>query len=313
MRSRVRIPRLVLAVLVALISISGLAQSSAYKPGAPVFMWKISSKANTAYLVGSVHLGDKSMYPLPSVMENAFAASSVLIVEVDIPKVDREQMKQLMLSLGSYPDGDDLFKHISPETRAKLDTFLGGYDIPSEAFAKYRPWMVGLTVTMLPMSKAGLDPNEGIDMYFLNKAGDKRVEQLEDAERQVMLLAEFPERASDASLSRSITQAASMNDHFASIASLWTQGGADQLDKLIASWDEGESEEEKAFGRRLREERNPPMTARLEKCLQSSLEKCFMVVGAAHVVGSEGILKQLQTHGYRVEQATEVSTTPAPK
>jgi hypothetical protein len=253
------------------------------------------------------------MYPLPSVMENAFAASSVLIVEVDIPKVDREQMKQLMLSLGSYPEGDDLFKHISPETRAKLDTFLGGYDIPSEAFAKYRPWMVGLTVVMLPMAKAGLNPSEGIDMYFLNKAGGKRVEQLEDAERQVRLLAEFPEQVSDACLMRCIKQAASINDHYASIASLWSQGEADKLDKLMDSWDEGENKEEKAFGHRLREERNPPMTGRLEKCLQSSSEKCFMVVGAAHVVGSEGILKQLQAHGYRVEQATEVSIAPAPK
>jgi uncharacterized protein YbaP (TraB family) len=28
-----------------------------------------------------------------------------------------------------------------------------------------------------------------------------------------------------------------------------------------------------------------------------------MVVGAAHTVGSEGIVKQLLAHGYRVEQA----------
>jgi hypothetical protein len=71
----------------------------------------------------------------------------------------------------------------------------------------------------------------------------------------------------------------------------------------------GDSTEEKAFSRRLREDRNPHMTDRLEKCLQSS-ESCFMVVGAAHVVGREGIVKQLQARGYRVEQAV-VEKPPA--
>jgi len=313
MRSRLRIPCFVLAVLVAFIPTSGFAQSTAYKPGAPVFMWKVSSKTNSAFLLGSVHLGDKSLYPLPSVIEDAFAVSSVLIVEVDTTKVDREQMKQIMLSLGNYPEGDGLFKHISPETRAKLETFLGGYDIPVEAFAQYRPWMVGLTVTMLPLMKAGLNPGDGVDMYFLGRAGNKHVEQLEDAEQQIRLLAQFPETASDSNLSRCITQAASTNERYASIASLWSQGAADKLDKLMESWSVDEGKEEKAFSHRIREERNPPMTGRLEKCLQSSLEKCFMVVGAAHVVGSEGILKQLQAHGYHVEQATEVLGAAAPK
>ena len=65
----------------------------------------------------------------------------------------------------------------------------------------------------------------------------------------------------------------------------------------------GGGEESKRYERRLREDRNPHMTDRLEKCLHST-EACFMVVGAAHVIGSEGIVKQLQARGYRVEQAT---------
>jgi uncharacterized protein YbaP (TraB family) len=36
-----------------------------------------------------------------------------------------------------------------------------------------------------------------------------------------------------------------------------------------------------------------------------------MVVGAAHAVGSEGIIKQLQVRGYRVEQAVVESSAQA--
>jgi hypothetical protein len=302
MRYPLQIRRFTLLLLVALFSLAALAQSSAFKPGTPVLMWKVSSKTNTAYLLGSVHVGDKSMYPLPDVIEDAFDAASVLIVEVDMTKVNQAQLQQLMMTLGSYPEGDDLFQHISPRTRARLDTFLGQYGIPPAAFAQYRPWLAALSVTMFPMIKAGVNPSEGIDMYFLNKAKGKRIEQLEDAEWQVKLFAEFPEKVSDAVLSRSIIQAASINEHYAKLASLWSHGDAVKIDELTKSWSAGESAEERAFDRRLREERNPHMTQKLEQCLQSS-ETCFMVVGAAHVIGSQGIVKQLQAHGYRVQQA----------
>ena len=301
--------RIALALFCALISISAFAQSSAYKPGAPVLMWKVSSASNSAYLLGSVHLGDKSFYPLPSVIENAFAASSLLIVEVDIRKVDQLELQQLIAASGTYPPGDDLFQHIAPETKAKLNAFLGANGIPDILVARYRPWMAGLTVSMLPMIKAGLNPNDGIDMYFLNKAGGKPVEQLEDAAWQVKLLSSVPERASDKFLLSAIAQAERSKETWTKLATFWSEGAADKIDELTKADEADDSADEKALSRRLREERNPHMTDRLEKCLHSS-ESCFMVVGAAHAVGSQGIVKQLQARGYRVEQS--VVENPAP-
>jgi uncharacterized protein len=301
MRSPGLARRIVIALFCALISISTLAQSSAYQPGSPLLMWKVSSKTNSAYVVGSVHLGDKSLYPLPAVIEKAFAASSVLIVEVDIRHVDQIEMMQLMAT-GAYPPGDDLNKHISLQTRAKLDAFLAKYNMPALLFMQFRPWMAGVTISTLPMLKAGLNPNEGIDMHFLNEAGDKRVEQLEDAAWQIKLLSDMPDSISDEWISSAITQAEASHDHWTKLATYWSRGQAEQMDELVTSESLKSSAEEKAFERRLREDRNPHMTERLEKCLHST-EACFMVVGAAHVVGSEGIVSLLKARGYRVEQA----------
>jgi len=302
--------RIALAFLCSLISISAFSQSSEYKPGAPVLMWKVSSKTNSAYLLGSVHLGDKSFYPLPSVIENAFAASSLLIVEVDTRKMNPLEMQQIIASTGTYPLGDDLSKHVSPETMAKLNAFLTRYGMPPALFARYRPWMAGLTVSMLPMIKAGLNPNQGIDMYFMNKAGDKPVEQLEDAAWQVKLLSSVPDRASEKFLLSAIAQADHSEENWTKLAKFWREGAADKIDALTIEQEADDSVDEKALARRLREDRNPHMTDRLEKCLHSS-ESCFVVVGAAHAVGSEGIIKQLQVRGYRVEQAVVESSAQA--
>jgi uncharacterized protein YbaP (TraB family) len=302
MRTRNAAAKFSIALILAVLSAAAFGQSIAYTPGSPILMWKVSSKTNSAYLLGSVHIWDKSMYPLPAVVDNAFSASSTLIVEVDMTKVDHEQLQQLMMSAGMFPQGDDLNQHITPETRAKLNEFTSAFGVPPDSFFKYRPWMVGLSLVMLPMLKAGIDPQNGMDMYFLHNAGDKRVEQLEDAAFQIKLFSSFPDRDADHTILHALKQAKQSNEMLAKIASYWSHGEAAKIDELMASMSADDDADEKALSHRLREDRNPHMTERLEKCLQSG-EKCFMVVGAAHTVGNEGIVKQLQAHGYRVEQS----------
>jgi uncharacterized protein YbaP (TraB family) len=301
MRSRHRYAPFFLALLVAFLSVASFGQAS-YTPGTPVLMWKVSSKTNSAYLVGSVHIWDKSMYPLPAVVEKAFAASSVLIVEVDMTKVDHQQLQQLVASIGTFPAGDDLNKHITGDTRARLNEFSAGYGVPADAFSRYRPWLASLTLVMLPMLKAGMNPNEGMDLYFLNKANGKRIEQLEDAAFQIKLFSAFPDKDADRTILHALKQAKVSTEMLAKLSSYWGHGEADKIDELMATMSADDDADEKVLSRRLREDRNPHMTESLEKCLNSG-EKCFMVVGAAHTVGSEGIVKQLLAHGYRVEQA----------
>ena len=298
--------RIVLAFFCALISISALAQSSAYKPGAPLLMWKVSSPANSskthsAYVLGSVHLGDKSLYPLPAVIEDAFQSSSVLIVEVDIRKVDPHELQKLLAG-AAYPSGDDLFHHISPETRAKLTDYFNAYHLPPAIFSRVRPWALGVTIEMLAMVRAGLDPKDGIDLHFLNEAGKRRVEELEDAEWQMKLLEDMPESLADSWLSSAMTQAETSKERWARLSAYWSQGEVANMEELLTASEMGGGEESKRYERRLREDRNPHMADRLEKCLHST-EACFMVVGAAHVIGREGIVKLLEGRGYRVEQA----------
>jgi uncharacterized protein YbaP (TraB family) len=245
------------------------------------------------------------------VIENAFAASTVLIVEVDMRNVDHLEMMEWTATSGTYPADDDLYKHISAETRSKLDTYLNANGIPPALFSRFRPWLAGVTVSMLPMINAGLNPDEGIDLYFLNKAGGKRVEQLEDAQWQLKLVSGLPDSLADHWLTNSIAQAEHWKDDWTKLELYWSTGAATKLDDLASRDEMVGGAEERRYERTLREDRNPHMTDRLEKCLHSS-DSCFMVVGAAHVVGKEGIVKQLQSRGYRVEQAVvEGSPTSA--
>src|SRR5688572_17338730 len=71
-----------------------------------LFLWKATSKTNTVYLLGSIHVATEDMYPLPDEILKAFAASKALAVEVDLTKVDPAAMQTVMMEKGVYPPGD---------------------------------------------------------------------------------------------------------------------------------------------------------------------------------------------------------------
>src|SRR5260370_19006566 len=65
--------------------------------------WKVSSPTSTTYLLGSIHLGTKDMYPLPAEIEDAFAGSAALLVEADVRHLDMSRAQSVVLERGLYP------------------------------------------------------------------------------------------------------------------------------------------------------------------------------------------------------------------
>ncbi len=74
--------------------------------------WKVSSGENVGYLLGSIHLGSKNMYPLAKEVEDAFERSTALIVEVDINRVDQQGM-QAMIFPRDLHGGRLLWNHVA--------------------------------------------------------------------------------------------------------------------------------------------------------------------------------------------------------
>src|SRR5260221_3269554 len=88
------------SILIVLLAFLGAAQAQQAAPAQPkprrFLMWKATSPTATVYLVGSIHLGDSSMYPLPKGVESAFAAAKVLAVGIHINNADQAKMVGLL-------------------------------------------------------------------------------------------------------------------------------------------------------------------------------------------------------------------------
>lgn len=293
--------RLLTALLLAcLVTLPRLAAQDSPAAAKKALLWKATSGNNSLYLLGSIHVGSKDMYPLAKEIENAYAASKTLIVEVDLNKVDMQKLTMLMMSKGMYQGEDSLWDHVSPETRKKVEAFCEKYQLPVAGFARMKPWVVAITAATIPAMKAGMDPNLGVDKYFLDKAKNsdpkKDVAEIESAEWQLDLLSGFSDALQAKFLDASIDQANKSLEHAKEIQEIWLSGDAARLEAAMKE-DSGPPEITKA----LLQDRNPHMADIAEQYLKGK-DPAFFVVGAAHLVGKDGVVAALEKRGYKVQQ-----------
>jgi uncharacterized protein YbaP (TraB family) len=259
--------------------------------------WKVTSPSSVLYLLGSIHLGSEDMYPLPKEIEDAFDGSAALLVEADVRNVDMAKTQAMVLQKGLYAPDDSLWNHVSPETKKHLEEFCAKYQMPAEMFARMKPWVVSIAIPTIPLLKAGMDPNLGIDMYFLKKADHKRIVEIESAQWQLDLLSGFPDDLQEKMLASAAQEGATMMDSLKHLQDAWSAGDADALDAAIRK----DSTAPEQITKAVLYDRNPHMADAAEERLKGK-EQSFMVVGAAHMVGKDGVAAILAKRGYKVEQ-----------
>lgn len=295
-RRLARFCALVFATAVAAYSTAD-AQTTAGKP-AKSFLWKVQSGKQLLYLAGSVHALTADVYPLNPAFERAFEASDMLVEEIDLSQGDLATLGPLVLMKGMYQDGRTFEGVVSKETAALVNRKLTN-PMAQQLVRTMKPWMVMLTLTALQVQEAGLNPNLGLDKYFFDKAkkAGKPVVGLETAEYQLDRFDKMPEAVQEQLLLSTLEDLDSQNRELKTLVSAWQQGDTRSMEETLL----GGFKEYPAAYSSLITERNNNWMPQLEKCLARSTP-CLVVVGAAHLVGPDGLLALLQKRGYTIEQ-----------
>ena len=263
------------------------------------FLWTVRSDANVLYLAGSVHALGADAYPLPAVFEKAFEASDTLVEELDLADAASLSAAPLLLAKGLYGDGRTFESALSKETATMVAQLLqagrtaDGDDPSDEAMDDHadasrrsnsrRPGSTRTWDSTSPYDKAtaakkpviGLEtvriPDRSLRQHARRGAGADAPEHSDGARRKGQR-AEVDDRRLAAGDTATLEK--SVRTSFANYPAAYTS--------LIA-------------------ERNRNWIPQLQMCL-SSPTPCFVVVGAAHMVGPDGLLALLQQKGYRIEQ-----------
>jgi uncharacterized protein len=268
-----------------------------------LFMWKARSNNNFVYLLGSIHVGNAGFYPMPEEIEKAFADCKVLAVEVDLTKVDQDAMQETLLGKGTYEGNDTLGNHVPAQTLKNVRAYFADKGLPPEAMEKFKPWALSVTITMLEMQALGYKSELGIDRHFMERANGKRVVELETADDQVKLLSGFPDKLEAEFLASALESVDEAEGLMQGTVASWKNGDAATLERLLITGPLGNRPALKDVFAKLFDERNEKMARKIETFLRSK-EPHFVVVGAGHLIGKNGILKLLEKQGFYVEQVT---------
>ncbi len=265
------------------------------------FLWQIQSNTNTSYILGSIHFLKKDMYPLNKKIENAFEESSVLVVEANLSNDKIAEAILLIMQRGMYAGDKILKNNISKKTYTLAEKKLKEYGMDISNFQKFKPWFLAMTITSFELMKLGLDPNFGIDKYFLDKALKKKeILELEGAEFQVNLLDSFSAEQQDKFLFYTLKEASKSRKQVGGMVKAWSEGNAFEMEKILYESIQN-LPELKDFYRKLIDDRNEKMVEKIESFLKTK-KKFFIVVGAGHLIGKNGIIQLLRNRGVNLTQ-----------
>ena len=275
---------------------------------AEIFMWEIQGGKNNAYLLGSIHIMPEDTYPLDDKIENAFKEADVLVVEVDITTIDQGKIQAFIAEKACYEEGKNLQTEIPAEMYKSLSDKFEELGVPMTQIDIYKPWFVSMNLGLLSLQKLNVTAGQGIDLHFLNQANEKEMEilDLETAGAQLEILASNPDQVQVDYLQYSIEDYEQGVVVFMEMLEAWKTGDTEKMNKVS-----------KVKMLELGEELpgmidfyNKLFTERDEKILQKIIEHLeneddhtyFIIVGALHLVGEDGLIKLLNNEGYKTKQ-----------
>lgn len=253
-------------------------------------LWKVENGDAKIYITGSIHYGAKDFYPLPNALDSTFSLSENLVLEINLDTMQAKAMQ--MMKYMMLPAGQSLKSKLDEDVYNKLMKEFEGTMMPAFQVERFKPWAAAMTLTQLKLQDQGMEAALGIDQYFFQKAKEqnKEVLQLESVESQLEVFNSLDELSNEFVLKT----LESMEDQMKlldDMVAAWKEADLEKLDEIINQ--DSDSEEFKKINEKLLDERNFKMMEKLEQYLQTD-ETYFVVVGAGHLSGKNGLINLLK-------------------
>ncbi len=260
-------------------------------------LWKVSRDGRTSWLYGTLHVGKPQWRRFGPQMSAALKASDVLALEIDPADPALLEALSEIRPPAALPD----------TLQQRLAKAFERACVAGESMATLHPVLQASTLTVLEARWIGMDPSYAQEQLLAAqaRATGRKVVSLETVAQQKAAL--VPDDPDDALAVLEQT-----------LAQLEDKSGRRVLEKLAVAWERGDlaaledyeawcecvaTEAEKAFMRKLNDERNPPLADGIEAQHKAG-RRVFAAVGALHMTGPQSLPKLMQQRGFKVERVT---------
>ena len=153
------------------------------------FFWEIKGNKGSVYVLGTVHVADESFYPLQKNVLYAFDKADRLVSELGgMPEMEAfaGEMQSVIIKNMNTDPKKSLLNVLPEEDLTFLYETIG--DDTVHQLALFNPWILNTVLAQFLMSKVGLNAGDGIDMYLIQRAENKKIEALDTIQQQIAAL-----------------------------------------------------------------------------------------------------------------------------
>jgi uncharacterized protein YbaP (TraB family) len=262
------------------------------------FLWRVEGPQATHYLLGSVHLLPPSIYPLPTALDDAYAASDVVVLETDIDAIGSAETIQRTLQAAIDPNAGGLRAALGTKDYAKLGQLIATRGLPPTLCDTFKAWFCAMTLEVMLYQQSGFSPALGIDQHYADRAHSdgKALRWLEPVEQHLALLTRMPDAVGTAYLLATLDEAGDADADPATLLRAWQTSDLAFMNEQTTQM---RREHPQAYARLLGD-RNRAWLPKLVTLFESSTP-ALVIVGAAHLGGDDGLVTQLRRRGYRID------------
>jgi uncharacterized protein YbaP (TraB family) len=290
-----------------------LGQATTRPSTQPLFMWKAQSPTATVWLLGSIHVGDDSLYPMAKPIEEAFAQAKAVVFEIDMNALSDPKTALQMVAKGRYPEGQTLSKNVSKETLEALQAWCEKRGVALQNLDALRPWLVSMTVSLMEIQLSGMSTDLGIDRHFAQRAKEagKTILELETVEAQLGLFEQLTDKEQDGMLAQTLLDAKDAAGQMKRLIAQWKVGDARGMEEEFLAKPLREHPEWAPFMAKMFDDRNAKMAQGIQKLVKDH-SPLLVVVGSGHMVGEKGLVRLLQKEGYAIQQVSGPAAATLP-
>jgi len=272
--------------------------SSAAWSGSPV--WQLQGSASAFYIAGTIHVLRESDYPLPTALEQAYHASDVVMLEMDLSPQTQDVFRRKMAAIGTLPAGQTLHSVLSPGVLQQVETQLAKDQLPLERVQSLRPWIVALTLMHLELQRNGVKPELGIDLHYYQRAVNdgKTLQVLETDDAQLAVLAGMDAIPADTLMSQFIRDINELPATLQLLTQAWREGDYHAIDERLT---DRLREQQPEYYQQILVARNQRWVPLIETAMQSG-KPVLVLVGSAHLAGQDSLIRMLEARGHVFSQ-----------
>jgi hypothetical protein len=254
-------------------------------------LWKVADEDTTIYLFGTVHVLPEGIEWYDSQINAALTGADIIVTEIPMDPGNEAALQQLTMSTGVLPEGGNLRALLTPDQTAAYEGALARLGVPPEAFDRLKPWLAGLTLSLLPLMQQGYTADSGVEKVLLAKVPEKPRGALETAEFQLGIFDSMPQDAQIAFLLEAVDGIDEVKTMLDRMVAEWAKGDADALAAIM---NEGMSDP--AVAEALLYARNANWAEWIDTRLDTP-GTVFVAVGAGHLAGEKSVQDYLAQKG----------------